>query len=71
MLPVPTISKQAELLNHISFIAAPYRDDDEHHLRDIEGVSPVMVSHVSVVLLDAQQPPAQRRVVDVEPLYQI
>ena len=32
----------------------------EHGLRDIEGVSPVVVRHVAVVLLHAQQKPTQQ-----------
>ena len=39
----------------------------EHHLRDVEGVTPVVVGHVAIVLLDGGQPAAEDRVVDVEP----
>lgn len=47
------------------------REDGEHHLGDVEGMSPVVVRHVSVVLLHAQQPPAEHLVVNVKPLHQI
>ena len=38
----------------------------EHGLRDVEGVSPVVVRHRSVVALDAQRPAAQHVVRHVE-----
>ena len=41
-------------------------DDGEHHLRDVEGVPPVVVSDVAVVLPDGAEPAAQDRVVNVE-----
>lgn len=40
--------------------------DGEHHLGDVEGVPPVVVGDVSVVLFDGEQPPAQDFVFDVE-----
>ena len=43
----------------------------EHHLRDVERVTPVVIGDVTVVLLDAGQPPAQDSVVDVEPAREV
>lgn len=48
-----------------------YRHDGEHHLSDVKGVPPIMVSHVAVVLLDAQQPSTENFVIDVKSLDQI
>ena len=36
-----------------------YRDHAEHGMRHIEGVAPVVISDVSVVLLDREKPPTQ------------
>ena len=41
-------------------------DDGEHHLRDVEGVPPVVVSDVAVVLPDGAEPATQHSVVNVE-----
>lgn len=45
-----------------------YRYNGEHHLGDIEGVPPVVVDDVAVVLLHTEKPPTQHFVVYVEPL---
>lgn len=41
-------------------------DDGKHHLRDIEGVPPIVIGDVAVVLADGAQPAAEDGVVDVE-----
>lgn len=46
-------------------------ENGKHHLRHVERVTPIVISNVSVVLLDAQQPPTEHLVVDVEALDQI
>jgi hypothetical protein len=48
-----------------------YCDDGKHHLSHIEGMPPVMVGHIAVVLLYAKKPPAEYFIVNVEPLYEI
>lgn len=45
----------------------PHSDDGKHHLGDVKGVSPIVVRHVAVILLHAQQPAAEDLVFDVEP----
>ena len=42
-------------------------DDSEHHLRDVEGVPPVVISDGSVVLSHGHQPPTENVVINVEP----
>lgn len=46
-----------------------YCDYGEHHLGNVECVPPIVVRHVAVVLLDAEQPTAKNIVLDVEPAY--
>ena len=41
-----------------------------HHLADVEGMSPVVVGHGTVVLLHRHQPATEHRLVDPEPLQQ-
>ena len=41
-------------------------DTAEHDLRYVEGVPPIVVGDVAVVLLDWAEPATQNRVVDVE-----
>lgn len=48
-----------------------YRQNGEHHLGDVERVTPVMVSNMSIIFLHAQQPSAQHFVVDVKALHEI
>ncbi len=48
-----------------------YCQNGEHHLGDVESVTPVMVGHQAVVFAHAQQPPGQRDELDVEPLDQV
>ena len=48
--------------------ADTYCNDNEHHLGDVKSVSPVVVGHIPVVLLDTQKPPTEGVVVDVEAL---
>lgn len=40
-------------------------------MRHIEGVSPVVVGYISVVLFDAEQPPTQHGVLYVEALHKV
>jgi hypothetical protein len=40
-------------------------------LGDVKGVPPIMVRHVAVILLDAQQPSTKNFIVDVKSLDQI
>lgn len=48
-----------------------HRQYGEHHLGHVEGVPPVVVCDVPVILLDGQQPPAQHLVVHVEALHDV
>lgn len=43
----------------------------EHHLSDVESMSPVVIGHVAIVFLHAQQPSTEHLVVDVETLDKI
>lgn len=62
-------SKALNLPKHLPPLCR--RQNCEHHLRDIERVSPVVVSNVSIVLLDTQQPPTKHLVVNVELFYKV
>lgn len=45
--------------------------DSKHHLSDVESVSPVVISHIPVVFLHAQQPPAEHFIINVKSFHQI
>lgn len=62
-------SKALNLSEHLPPLRR--RQNGEHHLGDVECMTPVVVSNVSIILLHAQQPPAKHFVVDVESLDQI
>ena len=48
-----------------------YSDDGEHHLGYIEGVPPIMVRHVSVILFHAQEPTTENVILDMKTPNQI
>lgn len=54
--------------NHIN---RTYRQNWKHHLSHIEGMPPIMISNVPVVLFHTQQPPAQNLIIDVKALYKV
>lgn len=60
-------SKALNLTKH--FPPLGRRENREHHLSDVERMSPVVISHVTIVLLDAQQPSTEHLVVDVKALH--
>ena len=63
---------QRETFEFAQFFPPLSRSDrGEHDLSDVEGVSPIVVRHISVVLLDRQQPPTQRSVINVKPTGQV
>lgn len=43
-----------------------YRNNWEHHLRDIECMPPIVISNISIVLFDAQQPSAQNFIINMK-----
>lgn len=48
-----------------------YRQYCKHHLRHIEGMTPVVIQNFSIILFHREQPPTQDIVLNIEPLHQI
>lgn len=48
-----------------------YRNNGEHHLCNIESMTPVMISDVSIILFHAQQPTAQHLIINMKTLNKI
>lgn len=67
-----TANHQSKALNLAKHLPPLRRCEyGEHHLSDVECMTPVVISNVSIILLHAQQPPAEHLVVDVKALDQI
>lgn len=41
-------------------------ENGEHHLCNVERVTPIVISHMAIIFLHAQQPPTKHLVVNVE-----
>ncbi len=48
-----------------------YRQYCKHHLRHIEGMTPVVIQNFSIILFHREQPPTQDIVLNIKSLYQI
>lgn len=62
-------SKALNLSEHLPPLRR--RENRKHHLSDVERVTPVVISHMPIVLLHAQQPSTQHLVVNVEALDEV
>lgn len=53
-----------------SFVKS-YGHYGKHHLSDVESMSPVVVSNVTIILFDTQKPTAENFVIDVKSSNQV
>lgn len=58
-------------LGRSTAVANTYRQNWEHHLGNVERVTPIMISNVTVIFLHTQQPSAQHLVFNVKSLNEI
>lgn len=50
---------------------ATYSQNGKHHLCHIEGMSPIVIGHIAIILLDTEQPTAKHFVINMETFHKV